>query len=450
MIRKLGIIGAGVATLSIALVGCGQAASTTTAPGAKGTVTGQFSWKRYSGQTITVLAETQPWTDEIKPMTAQFTKLTGIKVRWEIYTEEQRRQIAEVQLQSHSPSFDVNMSLKSFDGPAYSQAGWYENLTPFLKNSALTSPQFDAADFEAGPWKSQIFNGQLDGIPTNVEGPVLWYRTDLFQKYGLTPPKSLNQVVEDAKLIEQKSHGQYYGMTSRGLPAAVAYTFGTFLHNEGGHWLKNGKPDLASPDAIKALTLYANMLKNDGPPGVVNYNFLQSSALFGQGKVAMEFESSNELADILSEATPTVLKNFSVEEFPPGSGGSHPTVLSWSLAMNPYSQQKDAAWYFIQWATSAKIQLELAQKGIASPRKSTWASPAFKASLTGVKTAWAKALTATLAQGNPDVGPKVVAQSEARQDIGLMVDQVILNQASPVKAATSADAQIKSAIATSQ
>lgn len=444
--KKLSLLCAGVSALTLTLVGCGQSTALTTNTQK---VTGSFSWTRYSGQTITVLAETQPWTDEIKPLTSQFTKMTGIKVRWEIYTEEQRRQIAQVQLQSHSPSFDVNMSLKSFDGPAYVQAGWYQNLAPYLNNKALTSPKFNASDFESGPWKSQLYNGKLYGIPTNVEGPVLFYRTDVFAKYGLKPPTSLNQVVQDAKIIEQKSHGQYYGITSRGLPVAVAYTLGTFIHNEGGHWLKNGKPDLASAANLKALSLYANMLKNDGPPGVVNYNFLQSSALFAQGKVAMEFESSNELADIMSEANSAVAKNFSVAEFPPGSGGSHPTVLSWSLAMNPYSQHKDAAWYFIQWATSAKTQLALAQKGIASPRKSTWANPAFKSTLTGVKAAWAKAVTATLAQGDPNVGPNLVAQSQARQVIGLMVDQVILNQATPAKAAATANASIQSAIATS-
>lgn len=446
MRNQITVLSAGVSALTLILVGCGQTAVPQTNPQK---VTGSFSWKRFSGQTITVLAETQPWTDKIKPLTSQFTKMTGIKVRWEIYTEEQRRQIAQVQLQSHSPSFDVNMSLKSFDGPAYVHAGWYQNLAPYLHNTSLTSPQFNASDFEAGPWKSQIYNGKLYGIPTNVEGPVLFYRTDVFKKYGLTPPKSLNQVVQDAKLIQQKSHGQYYGITSRGLPVAVAYTFGTFIHNEGGHWLKNGKPNLGSTADLKALSLYANMLKQSGPPGVVNYNFLQSSALFAQGKAAMEFESSNELADILSEANPTVLKNFSVEEFPPGSGGSHPTVLSWSLAMNPYSQHKGAAWYFIQWATGVKTQLTLAQNGIASPRKSTWANPAFKSTLTGVKAAWAKAVTSTLAQGDPNVGPNLVAQSQARQAIGLMVDQVILNQATPAKAAATANTSIQSAIATS-
>lgn len=399
---------------------------------------GPFSWKRYSGQTITVLAETQPWTSAVKPLTSQFESLTGIHVNWEIYTEEQRRQLSVIQLQSHKPSFDVFMNLKSFSGKQYSQAGWYENLYPFVKSSSLTAPNYNFSDFLKGPIDSQIIGGKLDGVPTNVEGPVLFYRTDIFKKYGLSAPTSLAQVDQDAKIIDQKSNHTIVGLASRGLPLAVAYTFGTYLHNDGGHWNK-----LDSSAGVKALTEYASTLKNYGPTGVVNYNFLQSSTLFGEGKAAMEFDSSNEISDILTHATPTVANNISVIEFPPGPAGDHPTVLSWSLAMSPFSTHMGASWLFMQWVTSSNIQTQLALKGIASPRASTSSNNAYKSSLTGAKVSWAAALEKTLAQGNPDVGPAIVQQTQARQDIGLMVDKVILGQASPAEAATTATAQLK-------
>jgi multiple sugar transport system substrate-binding protein len=117
--------------------------------------------------------------------------------------------------------------------------------------------------------------------------------------------------------------------------------------------------------------------------------------------------------------------------------------------MNPYSQHKDAAWYFIQWATSPQVALQLAEHGIASPRKSTWASPAFKATLRGVRAAWADALTKTLADGDPNVGPPVVQQSEVRQQIGLAVDAVILGQASAQKAADAAEAKAQAIVSQS-
>lgn len=442
--RRSFLVGCVALASALALAACSSSTSSkASGSGARTSgVTGSFNWKRFSGQTITVLAETQPWTDNIQPLTSQFESLTGIHVNWEIYTEEQRRQLAVVQMQSGRPSFDVFMNLKSFSGPQYSQAGWLEDLSSYLDNKSLTSPSYDASDFLSGPWHSQIINGNLDGIPTNVEGPVLFYRTDVFKQYNITPPKTISDVIKDAQLIEQRSNHQMIGITSRGLPAAVAYTFGTFLHNYGGHWIVNGKSGVDTTAGIAALTAYTNMLKTAGPPGVVSYNFLQSSTLFGQGKVAMEFDSSNELSDILKLASSTVANNFSVMEFPPGPGGEHPTVLSWSLAMSPYSKVKDAAWYFIQWATSPTVQLQLALKGIASPRASTTKNSTYAASLAGVRSAWIKALDQTLSQGNPNVGPPIVQQAQARQIIGVMVDKVLLGQATPEQAASSAASQL--------
>ncbi|MHB1535046.1 MAG: ABC transporter substrate-binding protein [Acidimicrobiales bacterium] len=434
-----------VAACALLAAACGSSKTSTGAspagsaqvPKTVASAKGPFSWKRYSGQSITVLAETQPWTSAIQPMTSAFEQLTGIHVNWEVYTEEQRRQLAIIQLQSHRPSFDVFMNLKSFSASQYSQAGWYEDLYPFVHSSALTSSSYNMSDFLKAPITSQIIGGKLDGVPTNVEGPVLFYRTDIFRTYGLTPPTSLSAVDTDAKLIEQRSNHSIVGITGRGLPLAVAYTFGTYLHNDGGHWSK-----LDSAAGVKALTQYADTLKNYGPTGVVNYNFLQSSTLFAQGKVAMEFDSSNELSDILSHATGTVKNNFAVEEFPPGPAGDHPTVLSWSLAMSPFSSHKGPAWLFMQWASSPKIQTQLALQGIASPRSSTASNSAYKATLTGPRVSWANALEKTLAQGNPNVGPAISQQTEARQDIGLMVDKVILGQATPEQAATTATAQL--------
>lgn len=442
--RRQGTLAIGCIAVAGALLlaSCSSGSATKASKSPSSGVTGVFSWKRFAGQSITVLAETQPWTNNIQPLTSQFEALTGIHVNWEIYTEEQRRQLAVVQLQSGRPSFDVFMNLKSFSGPEYAQAGWFENLKPMVYNKSLTAPNYNPSDFLSGPWNSQIINGNLDGIPTNVEGPVLFYRTDIFKQYHISPPATLSDVIKDAQLIEQRSNHQIVGITSRGLPAAVAYTFGTFLHNYGGHWIVNGKSGVDTSAGVSALTAYTSMLKTAGPPGVVSYNFLQSSTLFGEGKAAMEFDSSNELSDILKLATPTVANNFSVMEFPSGPGGEHPTVLSWSLAMSPYSHVKDAAWYFIQWATSPSVQLQLALKGIASPRGSTTKNPTYSASLTGVRSSWIKALDKTLSQGNPNVGPPIVQQAQARQIIGVMVDKVLLGQATPQQAASSAASQL--------
>ncbi|WAH35187.1 ABC transporter substrate-binding protein [Alicyclobacillus dauci] len=453
-IRKKNLYVSGLsAVLCFVLVGCGGNSSNSSNSGQSNnqntSQTGDgFNWKQDSGQTINLLVEQHPWTTAIKPYISEFENQTGIKVNLEIYPEQQARQKALISLQSHSSDFDVFMSLKSLEGLQYQKAGYYTDLTPFLNNPKLTAPGYNLSDFENGPLAGETINNKLVGLPIIVEGPVIFYRKDLFSKYNIPIPKTISDLTTAAAQIEKDTNGSIYGITLRGLPAAVAYTYGPFFHDMGAHWYNsNGKSDLASPSGVKALQLYADLASQYGPPGVVNYTFTQSSSLFEQGKVGMELDSSNEFSSLTNAQQSRVSNDIGVIPFPAGPGGNHPTELQWGISMNSFSQHKDAAWLFMQWSTSQSMQLKLAMKGIASPRTSSWSDPQFQATLKNDEyKQWADAVTETLKNGDPNVGPPAVNESQVRTIIGNMVDSVILKQSTAEQAAQSADNQIDQVI----
>lgn len=400
-----------------------------------------FDWKNFSGQTITVLANKQPWIEQLQPRIEEFENLTGIKVNITMYPEDQIRQKALVSLQSQSSEFDVFMSLKSREGLKFYNAGFYESLDSYVEDPNLTSPEFDIDDFYQGPIEGERIDGELVGLPINVEGPVLYYNKALFNKYNAEVPETIEDIEKAAKVIKEGSNGEIHGITLRGAPGALPFTFGNFIYNYGKEWLDDdGQPNFQDPERLKALELYANLAKNYGPPGVVQYTFYQSSALFAQGKVAMEIESSNELSTIIDEESSRVVDEVGVVPFPPGPGGSHLTQLQWGISINKFSENKEAAWLFMQWATSKDMQLELALNGIGSPRNSTWESDEFQQSLdSDVKKEWSDALQFTLDNGNPDVGPPAEDQDKVRQIVGEMVGKVILDEMTAEEAAKEAD-----------
>ncbi|KLU60559.1 putative ABC transporter-binding protein precursor [Peptococcaceae bacterium CEB3] len=413
--------------LIVLISGCSQA----TQGSAGGTQSKKLS------ETITVLAEKHPWTTAIQPYIPEFEKQTGIKVNLNILSEQQQRAKSLMTLQAKSPDIDVFMSLKSLEGLAYEKAGFYESLDKYIKDPTLTPADYKINDFMKGPYDGERIEGKLVGIPIIVEGPVIFYRKDLFAEYNIPIPKTLNDLVAAAKTVEQKSNGHVYGIALRGLPPAVCYDFGPFFHNMGLEWLdKNGSLNFDKPGAVTAINTYCTLAAKYGPPGAVNNNFYQDSSLFAQGKVAMELDSSNELASIIDPSNSKVIGKIGVFAIPAGPGGNHPTVLQWGISMSAYSQHKDAAWKFIRWATSPEMQLKLALKGIASPRASTWDNAKFKASLKStVKKEWAKTLEFILKNGNPEVGPPAVKEAEVRQVIGNNIDQVILGSETPQAAA---------------
>ncbi|MHB8620434.1 MAG: ABC transporter substrate-binding protein, partial [Chloroflexota bacterium] len=381
---------------------------------------GSFNWKQFSGQSIVLLTEQHPWTKAIEPYFPDFEKLTGIKVNSEVLSEQQQRQKSLITLQAKSPAFDVFMSLKSFEGLLYDKAGYYAPLDGYLSNPKLTSSSYNVKDIQSGPMKGENIGGKQVGMPMIVEGPVIFYRTDLFKQAGVQPPKTIDELVAAAAALKKKLPAQVTPITLRGLPVPVAYDLGGFLHNEGGHWLnKQGTSNLSSPANVKGIQIYADLGSKYGPPGVVTYSFPQSSALFAEGRAAMMVESSNELSSVIDPKKSTVVGKVGVLSFPTGPGGDHPTVLQWGISISEFSQKKEPSWLFVQWATSPDMEEKLALKGIASPRASSWESAAFQKSLSDpTRKQWAAAVQHTIAHGNPNVGPQVEKQPQVRQIIG--------------------------------
>ncbi|MBS4206602.1 sugar ABC transporter substrate-binding protein [Bacillus sp. FJAT-50079] len=442
----------GITSLLIALVlftvGCSsgntkevQSESTNLSEGKQGS--GEFDWKQFSGQEISLLANKQPWITTLEPHLKEFEQLTGIKVNMMIFPEDQVRQKALISLQAKSDEFDILMSLKSREGLQYYNAGFYENLDEYVSNKQITSPDFDMEDFFEGPLNGEKIDGNLIGLPINVEGPVLYYNKELFEEYGAEVPSKLEDIESAASKIVKGSKGKIHGVTLRGVPGALPYTFGNFIYNNGKTWLDEGKSNFQDPDRIRAIQQYADLAKNYGPPGVIQYTFYQSSALFAQGKVAMEIESTNELNTIIDPKSSTVIDKIGVIPVPPGPGGSKLTQLQWGISINKFAKNKEAAWLFLQWATSKEMQLEMALNGIASPRQSTWEDEKFISSMdTPLKKEWVEALKFIMNNANPDVGPPAEDQAQVRQIIGEMVGKVILGDKSAEDAAKEADAKL--------
>ncbi len=155
----------GAAGLLIAGRGQTEAAS----PFAIRSAQGGFDWRKYEGTQIRLLANAHPWTDTIKPRLGEFQELTGIKVVEEDLPETQFRQKLTTELSQGTGSVDVMMSAPAQEGLKYSQAGWYEPLDAYVNDPARTAPDFDFADFQPATIQIETVNGQLIGLPVQLE-----------------------------------------------------------------------------------------------------------------------------------------------------------------------------------------------------------------------------------------------------------------------------------------
>ena len=396
------------------------------------------------GESITLTMGNHPWQRGIEPLIAEFEQESGIDVNVETFAEQQARDRIQLNLQSRSPAMDVYMTLPSREGPLFASSGYYEPLDDFL---AGAPDDYAADDFSTGALDGMKVDGTTYAVPVNVEGPVLYYRTDLFEQYGLTPPTTVEELEQVAAAIKER--GEVTPITLRGASAALPFTFGPFFHGTGESWTtEDGAPNFDNPGAVEAIDQYATLAREYGPPGVINYSFTESSTLFAQGQVAMELESSNEISSISDPGSSTVADAIGVVPVPAGSAGPAPTVLSWGIAMSPFSENKDAAWEFMQWATSPQTQLQLTEAGIAPPRTAVAQDPAYTDTLdTPTLQQWQEAVLDLQENGDTEVGPVGDDAPAMRQVIGDAVGAVILGESTPEEAAAEIQAGLEPLLA---
>lgn len=401
-------------------------------------------WQKHKGQSINLLMNNHPWTQAVRDMLKDFNAKTGIDVKLDIFNEEQFRARLTTVMRARSKDLDGYMSLTIREGQVFERAGWYEDLKSFIDNKALTEASWNYDDFGAGLRSAQTVNGKVVTIPINSEGPLFYWRKDIFAKCKVDEPMFLEDLPVAAKALKECDAKQGV-WAARGLRPAVAYGMSAFIFNLGGSYTTpDGKPGLCQENTMAGLGMYANLLKDYGPPGATNHSFAQVIELLGQGRVAMVHESSNEFSNIMK--FPGRSDDLGVKVLPKSkaTGISKPVAIGWGLAMSPHSGNKEATWLFIQWVTSPEVQAKLVEAGVAPPRSTVFNGLEFQkwTSALPIRKAWADALVEIGKTGTGMYQTNTPRIPEAREIIGRAVQEVVLGQKSVKDAACAADVDL--------
>jgi len=365
----------------------------------------------YAGPTLRLVGANHPWQVAITPLLADFEAETGIKVNFEAYGEDQLNQKLTTEFTAGGSDIDVFMQRPLQEARVMQMNGWYEDLT-----ACVDDADYDFADFADGAVGTTTVNGVLTGVPIVTEQEVLYYRKDLLEEKGLAVPTTLDELKAAAEALTDKDN-EMYGFVARGQRSPLVTQFSSFLYSSGGDWFdENRQATINAPEALAAIDLYGTLLREYGPPGVLNMSWPQAVAIFAQGNAALYTDASSIYANLLDPELSAVAYKTGVAIFPAGPAGSVMyNVTSWGLAMSSSSQNKEAACEFIKWATSKDIVLKTQSDGaVPGARESVWADPA---GASAFPADWVQAV-ADSANGRGYDRPLVTAVTEARDIIG--------------------------------
>ena len=408
---------AAIAALTAVSVIATACSSGATAPSASGSTANATP---YAGTTIRVLGANHPWADALKPLLPDFEAKTGIKVTLEQLGEDQLTQKLTTEFTAGSSDIDAFMQRPLQEAKLHQQNGYYTDLNPYLKDSKKTPAEYDSADISKAALGTETVGDVLTGIPIVVEAEVLYYRKDLLQAAGLSVPKTLDELKSAAAKLTDKSKEQY-GFVARGQRSPSVTQFSSFLYSFGGDWfdLKTKKATIDTPEFIQAVTFYGQLLRDSGPPGVLNMSFPQAAAIVSQGKAAMYTDANSIYQLMLDPKQSQVADKMGVAPFPAGPKGANMyNVTSWGLSIYAKAPHKDAAWEFIKWATSKEIVIKTQATGaVPGARKSAFDDPVGKSKF---PVDWSTAAAAS-ANGRGYDRPLIVQVQKGRDIIGEVI-----------------------------
>ena len=340
-----------------------------------------INWRQFAGSQLSVLADAQPAFMALRPYLSLFEQLTGIWVGYQNVEQDEMRQKRRLDLESGGGIYDVVPIGITCLGEAYEKS-WLEQLEPYLADPTLTdSTWYNFADISPNSLKLCQREDHLLSIPFDFSAPIFFYRKDLFEKYHIELPDTYEAIVSMKRKLQaamdKDGLKEIYAFTTRtGVGAGLnTWTVIPTIRAYGGEMFDTQwRPIFNSPQAVKALEVYRDMVTGYGsPPDSLTLHFYDIRTRFKKGKLASAIIASHFFSEINSADKSPIWDRWDAIPTPRGPVARETSPWAWAFAINAVSKNKKAAWLFIQWVTS-KDTAHLLTTGGAPARLSVWES----------------------------------------------------------------------------
>ena len=385
LIRRMGHLG-------VAAV----AANTLLARASTRALAADFDWKKHQGTRLNLLMNKHPYMDAMVADLDSFKELTGMEVTYDVFPEDVYFDKVTAALSSGSSQYDAFMT-GAYQTWQYGPAGWLVDLNEFISDPELTNPDYNWEDVLPNLRASTAWSG-VPGAELGGEGAKQWaipwgfelnsvsYNKRVFDELGITPPENLQDMIEKAAKITTDVDGMY-GIGVRGSRswATIHPGFLSAYSNFGQRdfVMEEGKlmAAMATPESKDFHAQWVKMIQESGPKDWSTYTWYQVGTDLGAGASGMIFDADI-LGYFMNGEGNAEAGNIAYSAFAANPEASEPTpnVWIWSLGMSSFSEQPEAAWTFMQWASGVEHDLFGARKmDFVNPvRQSVWDDEEFQ------------------------------------------------------------------------
>ncbi len=346
----------------------------------------------FAGETITVETYASvPEFDFYKTLVPDFEAKTGIKVNYVQQPVAAMDQKVPLQLSAKDESLDVFFTGSENIG-SYIGIDGVEPLDADINDPAQTPADWNFADIAPAVESACQNGGKTWCIASHTGGGLLYYNTRMFTEAGITaPPQNPEELLADAKKLTNDDHA---GFCVRGDKTQNLYDafmlwqwFYAYDNDVTGNYFDKDWNFLlgTEPNATTFGTWYRDITQNAGPDGIATYLVTNCLQDFQQGRVAMWYDDSGTIPEVLNPDKSKVSEETAFWSLPcqPVNPDHCNLVQPFGTWMNAASKHKGAAWQFIQYVTSKDTQSKAAMAGslLTPSRLSVLQDPAVIAKL---------------------------------------------------------------------
>jgi multiple sugar transport system substrate-binding protein len=244
-----------------------------------------------------------------------------------------------------------------------------------------TPGEVDKSVFFDGAQKTTEVNGTSFGVPWYVETRLVYYRTDLAKKAGITtPPTDWDGLKTMAKAMQDKAGAKYgIGLQAGGVGSwqsvmPFAWSAGADLTKDGGKAY-----NFDSPEVLKASQYYQSFF-TDGISDKAAPATPTTEPDFASGKVPMFISGPWMMSAVEKAGGGEKFKDqYDVFQIPADKMSSS-FVGGSNLAVFKNTKNRDSAWKLVNWLSDPKTQVKWYGMSTDLPSvKSAWQDPALTA-----------------------------------------------------------------------
>lgn len=249
----------------------------------------------------------------------------------------------------------------------WASKGWLYPLDDLVHKYWNT---YHLAEIPASVWQKMTVDGHIYAIPAIQDPEVFFYRRDLFDKYGLKPPETYDDLFTLCHVLQ--SHGIAHPllmMYSRSSDH-IAVEFHDLTHAMGGRWFNDdGSPAFDGQIGRRALEKMSTLYHACIDPGVIDFTPEDALVSLQQGLSVMSILWNNEAPEVENPGMSKFAGVWSFAPPPPAHLGGPPAGYwaqdSWVIPRN-VSVNKELLFRIAMEGTKAQNQLKASARALVT------------------------------------------------------------------------------------